>query len=65
MDLVLGLMTIFFALITGVMLGYKEYIITIIPAIITLVLAIVTYTLPAGDLKDAVDNFQDTMQKRR
>ena len=65
MDLVLGLLTVFFAIITGLMLGYKEYIITIVPAIITLVLGIVTYTLPSGDLKDAVDNFQETIQKRR
>jgi len=64
LDVILLIMTIMFAVVTGMLLGYKEYIISTIPALVTLILAIITYTLPPGDLKDAVDNFENTIIKR-
>ena len=64
LDVILLIMTIMFAVVTGMLLGYKEYIISTIPALVTLILAIITYTLPPGDLKDAVDSFENTIIKR-
>ena len=68
LDLIIGLLAITFAVITGILLGYEKYHITIIPAMVTMIFAIIAYMLPPGDLKDtmkdAVDNFQDTIQKK-
>ena len=64
LDVILLIMTIMFAIVTGILLGYKEYIMSTIPALVTLILAIITYTLPPGDLKDAVDNFENTILKK-